>query len=390
MPRMRLSNVYARLRCFSRIALLTAGVCLASSVLLRAQSSDPQTTDTDKPWTTTTETQPENANPTRTTESHTQSGNRTIDKQSTERLGMDGHFEPFQDIETETVKVDAHTVRTTTRAFAPDGEGAKTLVQVTEEERRISPGGNSNSVRTVSNPDANGGFQVVQRQVKETKQVGKGVEETKTTVMLPSGNGDLAPAMKVQERRTQGPNDTVESQKTTLLPDGSGNWQVSEVRQSTIRQEGKNRSSDERVSRPDSEGKLGEISRTVSKQSEDASGEKHNTVESYSLDVPGSTRDGKLHLVDRTTTKQRTGSTGQQTTEQQVEQPNPGDPASGMQVIRVTTDTVHPGSSGAQATRTIQARDANGNLGVVSVDTSKSDNIHAVQVQIAPAADKPK
>ena len=215
------------------------------------------------------------------------------------------------------------------------------------------------------------------------------MEETKTTVMLPSVNGGLAPAMKVQERRTQGANNTVESKKTTLLPDGAGNWQVDEIRQATTRQEGKNLSTEERVSRPDSEGKLGEISRTVSKESESASGEKRNTVETYSLDVPGSSRDGSLHLVERATTSQRTNSTGQQTTEQQVEQPNPGDPASGLRVTTLTTDTVRPGPSGAQATRTIQARDANGSLGVVSVDTTKSDNIHAIQVQIAPSQ-KPK
>lgn len=37
------------------------------------------------------------------------------------------------------------------------------------------------------------------------------------------------------------------------------------------------------------------------------------------------------------------------------------------------------------ATRTVQVRDANGGFGVVSVDTTKSDNIHAIQVQIGPS-----
>jgi hypothetical protein len=46
---------------------------------------------------------------------------------------------------------------------------------------------------------------------------------------------------------------------------------------------------------------------------------------------------------------------------------------------------VRPGPSGAQATRTVQVRGANGSFGVVSVDTTKSDNIHAIQVQIAPS-----
>ncbi len=345
----------ARASRLSRFVLLAIGTYFCSNLALWAQTSDSQTSDANKPWTATSELQSDNVNPTRTIESHTQSGNRTLDKQSVQRRGSDGNFEPYQDIEKETVQVDATTVRTTTRAFARDADGA----------------------------------QLVQRQIEETKRISKDVEETKTTMMLPSINGGLAPAMQSQERRTRGANDAVESQKTTLLPDGAGNWQVGEIRQATIRQEGKNRSTEERVSRPDSEGKLGEVSRTVGKESESASGEKRNTVETYSIDVPGAAQDGSLHLVERATTAQRTSSTGQQTTEQQVEQTNPGDPDSGLRVTILTTDTVRPGPSGAQATRTVQARDATGSFGVVSVDTTKSDNLHAIQVQIAPS-EKPK
>jgi hypothetical protein len=161
---------------------------------------------------------------------------------------------------------------------------------------------------------------------------------------------------------------------------------VGEVRQTTTRQDGKDRTTEERVSRPDPDGKLGEISRTVSKESENAPGEKRETVETYSVDVPGSPRDGSLHLVERATTAQSTGSAGQQTTARQVERADPGDPGSGLRVSIVTNDTVRPGSSGARATQTIQLRDSNGNFEVVSVDTSKSDNTHAVQVQISPSA----
>jgi hypothetical protein len=373
----------------SQIMLIAVGAYIFSCPAFWAQTSDSQTGDADKSWTATTESQSDSVNPTRTTESHTRSGNRTLDSQSVQHRGPDGHFEAYQDIEKETVKVDANTVRTTTRAFARDPDGSKILVQVTEEEKHTSPGGESSVVRSVSNPDGNGKLQLVQRQVEETKKISKDVEDTKTTVMLPSVNGGLAPAMKTEERRTLGTNNTVESQKSKLLLDGAGNWRVDEVRQATTRLEGKNRTTDERVSRPDSDGKLAEVSRTVSKESEGASGEKRNTVETYSLDVPGSARDGRLHLVQRATTSQRTSSTGEQTTEQQLEQPSPGDPGSGMQVITLTTDTVRPGPAGAQATRTIHARDANGSFGVVSVDTTKSDNIHAIQVQITPS-EKPK
>jgi hypothetical protein len=369
--------------------LLAIAAYFCSNLPVWARTSDSQTGDANKSWTAATESQSDNINPTRTIESHTQTGNRTLDKQTVQRRGVDGKLEPYQDIEKETVQVDATTVRTTTRTFGRDANGAKTLVRVTEEEKHSLPGGGSNVVRATSNPDVNGNLQLVQREIEETKKTGNDVEETKTTMMLPSVDGGLAPVMKVEERRKRGADQMVESQKITLLPDGAGNWQVAEIRQATTRQEDKNRSTEELISRPDAEGKLGEVSRTVNKESEGASGEKRATVETYSLDAPGSTRDGSLHLVERATTAQRTSSTGQQTTEQQVEQPNPGDPGSGLQVTILTSETVRPGPSGTQATRIIRMRDANGSFGVVSVDTTKSDNIHALQVQIAPS-EKPK
>lgn len=372
----------------SQILLLAIGAYFCFGLALWGQTSDSQTADGNKSWTSTTESQSYNVNPTRATESHTQNGNRTVDKQSMQRRGSDGHFEPFRDIEKESLQVNADTVRTVTRTFGW-ANGARTLIQVTEEERQGLAGGDSKVVRATSNPDLNGNLQLVQREIEETKKTGANAEETKTTVMRPSVNGGLAPAMQVQDRRNRGANDTVESQKTTLFPDGSGNWQVSEVRQATTRQEGQNRSSEERVSRPDSEGKLGEVSRSVSKESEGALGEKRNTLETYSLDVPGSARDGSLHLIERATTTQHTSSTGEQTTEQQVEQSKPGDPSAGLRITTLTTDTVRPGSSGAQATRTVQVLDANGGFGVVSVDITKSDDVHAIQVQIAPSQ-KPK
>ena len=174
--------------------------------------------------------------------------------------------------------------------------------------------------------------------------------------------------------------------KLRCFRDGAGNWEVGEIRRTTTRQEDDNRSTEEQVSLPDSEGKLGEVSRTVSNETATASGETSNTVETYSVSVPGSVGDGSLHLVKRAITAQHTSSTGQQATEQQVEQADPGDPGSGLQVTTVTIDIVRPGASGAQATRTVQVRDANGSFPVISVDTTKSDNIHAIQVQIAPSA----
>jgi len=369
--------------CLSPLMLLTIAAYFCSSLALWAQTLDSQGDEENKSWTATTDSTSENAERIRTTESHTHSGNRTLDKQSVERRSSGGGFVPYQDIEKETVQVDAATVRTTTRTFAHDADGGRTLVEVVEEEKRTLAGGDSNVVRSTSDPDVNGDLQLVRRQIEETKKLSPNVEDTRTTVLLPDVNGGLAPAVKVHERREQGAKGTIDSQETTLLPDGAGNWAVGEIRRVTTRQDGDQRSTDEQISLPDSEGKLGEVSRTVSNEAATAAGDKSKTVETYSVSIPGVVGDGGLHLVKRAITSQLTSSTGQQVTEQQVEQANPGDPGSGLQVTTVTIDTVRPGASGAQATRTIQARDANGSFPVISVDTTKSD--HAIQIQIAPS-----
>lgn len=373
----------------SRFLVLALGAYLGSKNALWAQgnSSSNSNDAANQSWTSTSDVHNANTDPVRTVESHSRSGNRAVDKQSVQRRAADGSYQPYQDIETETVDLGDGAVRTITRTFDHNANGGATLVQVVEEEKRNLGGGDSKVVRSTSSPDGNGNLQLQQRQIEETKKVGSNVEETRTTVMLPSVNGGLAPSAKLEERRERDANGTIESRKTTLLPDGAGKWQVNEVRKATISNEGGNRSTEERVSVPDSEGKLKEVSRTVRQAADLGSGEKRDTVDTFSVNVAGAVPDGGLHPVERAITVQHTSSNGQQVTEQLVAKPNPGDPGAGLRVTTVTVDTVQPGAFGAQATRTVQSRDLNGNLGVISFDTAKSDNIHAIQVQIAPAPD---
>jgi hypothetical protein len=295
-------------------------------------------------------------------------------------MGYDQQFESYQDIETETVQVDANDVRITTRTFAQDGNRRKTLVDVTEESKHTLPNGDSNTVRITSRSDLNGTLQVIQREILETRSRTANTEETNSTVMLPSINGGFAPAIKRHELRKRGVNDTVETEEATLLPDGAGNWQVGELRKSSTREQGKNHGTDEHVYRRNAEGQLVEVSRRSNMESESSSGEKTSIVETYGVNAPGATPDGALHLVERRTIMQRTNVAGEQITEERVEQPNPGDLSSGLRVSLIINDTVRPDSSGSQATRTSRMRDANGSFGVVEVDTTKSDNIPAMHI----------
>ena len=372
--------------------LLAIVVSFCFILPVSGQTSGSQPSDADQSWTSTRESHTD-VSSTRTVESHVKSGNRTLDKQSIEERDASGNIGSAQDNETESVQVNASTVRTTTRTFERSN-GIRTLIRITEDETQTLPGGGSKSVRTVSNPDSSGNVQVFQREISETKKISRDVEVTKTTVMMPSVNGGLAPAMQIEERQQRNGNST-DFKKTTRTLDGGGYWQVSEVRQGTIKEDGKNRSTDERVSRPDPSGNLGEVSRTVKKESESPSGEKHNSVDTYSVDVPGSTRDGSLHMVQRETATQSASSTGQQTTVQKIEQPDPGNPSAGLRVVTITSDTVRSGPTGAQGTRTVQIRNGSGSFEVLAVDSAKTDNAHAIQVQIAPSekskpSDKPK
>jgi hypothetical protein len=371
----------------SCLLVVIGAYCLSPSAF--AQTSDVRTAEEPaKSWAATTDLKsddliPERI-PVRIIERHSENGNQTLDKRSVEIRGTDGHFEPYQDVERETLTIDASTVRTTIRTFARDVNGMKSLVQVTEEEKHILTVDDSNIVRVTYNPDLNGRLQPVQRETAETKKIGTDLEETNTTVMLTNINGGLAPAFKTHELRKRGANDTVETERTTWLPDINGKWQLSEIRQNIATQGTKDRSIEERVSRPDAEGKLGQISRVGSQETESTSGEKRSVVETYSIDVPGSTRDGSLHLVERKTSTESSSSTGGRATEQKVEQINPGDPGSGLRVSVLVDGKILPEPSG-KSTVIIRARDSNGNFGIVSVDTTKADRIPTVQIQQTPA-----
>jgi hypothetical protein len=370
---------------------LVVSLPLACFILPRAQAqtqggSDANGGDANQSWTATTRQQlPSSLNPSRTSESHTQSGGRTVDNQSIETMGMYGRYAPYLDLQKETVKVDANTVRTIERAYGRDSDGRKTLVQVNEEEKRTLPGGVTKTVRTTSNPDANGSLQVVQREIQDTRQINPNVEETKSTFFTASGNGGLAASMQTTERDTKTGEHNVEFRKSTLLPDLNGGWQVGEVREGTVKEDGKDRTKDERVLRPGADGNLTVVERTVSKETENAAGEKKSAVETYSNNLPGSPVDDSLRLNQRVTTVSRKSEDGKQSSETQVEQRNPGQPSDRPQLTEQTIDIVRPGLDGTtRQTQTLRSLNSSGGLGVVSVDTRTQDTSPAIKIEIAP------
>lgn len=367
--------------------LMIVAMLLAGSTM-GARAQDAQQKSDDNPPPTTSQTSVANQNPARTTESHSKSSNGTVDNERVEILGPDGRYVPASETETETIRVDATTTRTIVRTYQWDGNGERKLAHVSEAETKSAAGGDSQTVRTTSTSDVDGKFQVVSREVADTKKVSPEEQQTKSTFYVADGNGGFTTSAQTEESQKTNPDHTVEVKATTMVPNGNGGWQVGEQKETTVQQDGKNQTTEERTSTPDSEGKLAESSRTVVTQGESATGERVQTVQRYSTDVVGAAGDGKLHMAQQVTTVQKKTADGE-VTEQQVVEPNVGNPSDTPQTTRKTTYTVLYGSSGTQQKKTTEARDANGNLSVVSVETKKAEAA-ASQGAGAAASDKPQ
>ena len=328
-------------------------------------------------WTSSSQTEGSEsaANPTRTREVHTESNGRVIDKVITETLGPDGRYIPYSETDKESVRVNDTTVRTIERSYGMAG-GEKTLISQKQEETRTLANGDEKTERTISGLDGSGGLQVVQREMVDTKQISPGVTTTKSTVYSADGSGGLGATVQTELTEKKTGEGKTEFKKSTMLSDGAGHWQASEVREeSTQQQAGGGQIKEERVSRPDAgSGNLSVVERTVTRETTGSNGDKRDTTETYSTSIPGLTSDGSLQLVKREDTVQHAGAGGQQNTTRQVEQLNPGDPSSGLQVIQQGTDTMRTGSNGVtQSQMTVSVKGPDGQMHAVLVNTGKSD-----------------
>lgn len=351
-------------------SIVSLSLFVGAAVCVQAQGA--QQGSTDESWTATRDTTVANTNPSRTIESHSKSGNRTVDKQRLELLGPDGRYVPSSETETETVQVDATTTRTVVRTYAWNENGGRQLAQVTEEESRTTANGGSHVVRSISDADAYGNLQVVQRELADTSKVSPNAEETNSTISRPDGYGGFAEAVQTQEVKTRNADGTVRSKTTALVPDGNGNWEMLQTKEKTIKNDGKTRTTEERT-----EGRLSERSRTVSEETETGSGEKRKTVETYSNYIPGSGYgDSGMNLNQRITTVQKKDSSGE-TIEGQVEEGNAVNPGDSPRVTAKTKYVVTYGYAGTQQTKTVEVRDGGGNFYVF--ETQKSNQTTSAQ-----------
>jgi len=135
-------------------------VCLASTAFGDAQISSH---NTDESWTTSSENLTDQSNPYRTIESHTKSGNRTVDNKTVEVRGPNGQYELYFRVETETIEESPTSTRSITRTYNPGGDRNEHLTQITQVEAHDS-GDVSRVEKTMSSADLDGKFQVKERE----------------------------------------------------------------------------------------------------------------------------------------------------------------------------------------------------------------------------------
>jgi len=355
-------------------------LCAAMAVCVQAQDSKQ---GTDESWTATTESFIPDFNPSRTIESHAKSGNRTIDKQRFEVLGVNGGYRSFSETETETVEVDATTNRTLVRRYRWDENGRRILTEVLEEDSRTAPTGNTRVERKISSADVNGNLQVVRRETVDTTKISPNVEATESAIYQRDSYGGFTQVEQTEVLKTRRADDGVAIKTTTRLPDGNGRWKVTDVTEKLIKDDGTNRTTEERASRSDLEGRLFQTSRILETDRETATGEIRSTVENYSLYAPGYF-DNSLHLNQRITATLKKDPTGE-ITEQQIEQPGAGNPSDGPRVIAKTKYVVKYAATGSQNTKTVENRDANGNFKTVLVETQESTQAPHTQHATLPS-----
>jgi hypothetical protein len=341
-------------------------VCVGSTAFADAQISPH---NTDESWTTSSENLTDQSNPYRTIESHIKSGNRTVDNKTIEVRGPDGQFELYFRLETETIQESPTVTRSITRTYNPGGDRNEHLTQITEVEARDS-GDVSRVEKTMSNADLDGKFEVKER---ESTVITKGSDgqRTQTTVYLPNTTGEFVPSMQVNEQQKRSPNGTTETKKETLFPELSGRWQTYEVHEQTVRGD-QNRTTDDRLFRRDYGGNISPVSEVVSTVT-NANGQSTSTSQTYSVDIPGSARDGSLHPSQSSTTV-RTTEPGRIETQTQVIRPDAEE--KGMNSVFTTTDIKTQGSSGTEETITVIARYPDGYPSLVSVERRKSEGQH--------------
>jgi hypothetical protein len=301
--------------------------------------------------------------PLRRVERRTESGGRKIIIEATEAPGVEGKWEPIEEIVTDTSQRDVF------RFYL----GRKRLVETTQSELETRAAGNTRHVQRTWVADLDGRLTLSSGYVEATTLVSPGIQQRTATLSLQGPEGSLREVERRESTEHQVSSAVARHDSTNSVRDLNGRWVATEARNGQARGIGSaERVEEETIQRQNLNGALVLRDSVVSRTSE-TNGENRVLIETYSQDAEGFVRsDSHLGLRQRVRKSTTVTADGESTVEE-VEARNPVAPNDPIRVIRrtvLTTRRVAPGQW--QTERQMFQRDVNGRLVLVADDTEET------------------
>lgn len=305
------------------------------------------------------------------TQTRTSSGGRDVVVETFELPDVDGRLTPVR----ETVVESAGTTPIRRDVFGFNQDRRRELRETTDSQRDSATAGESGVVHDTRSPDVNGRLALTAREIERTRSTGPNAQQTETTFLVPTLNQRLQEVERVvyNERRTDA--GIIEHDGMHLMRDINGRWQPIETRRGEARDTGPTeRLEDETIERPDLNGKLAAVERTVTRRFR-TDGQDHMVVESYAPEFSvRPSADGRLVLTERLHRTTSTTADGTRTVDE-VEAMNVVAPNEPMRVIRRTEVTERrAGANRVVTERQVFERDVNGRMRLVSDSTEDRQN----------------
>jgi hypothetical protein len=302
--------------------------------------------------------------PLRRVERTTESGGRKIFIEATEAPGVEGKWEPIEEIVTDTSRRDVF------RSYL----GRKRLVETTQSELETRPTENTRNVQRTWVADLDGRLTLSSGYVEETKVVSPGIQQRTATLSLQSAEGSLREVERTESTEHQVSSAAARHDSTNSVRDLNGRWVATEARSGRTRGIGSaERVEEETIQRQNLTGALTLRDSVVTRTSETKE-ENRVLIDTYSQDAEGFVRsDSHLALRQRVRRSTTMTADGGESTVEEVEARNPVAPNDPMRVIRRTLVTVRRVAPDRWVTeRQMFERDLNGRLVVVADDTEET------------------
>jgi hypothetical protein len=310
--------------------------------------------------------------PWRRVQTRRESGSREVVVEIQETLGVDGRFEPVQEITTETVRSRATT--DVKREVSWLGAGRqRRLLETTRSGQEVLSDTDGRTVQTTRAPDLNGHPRLRFERTATSSRVAPDLHRTETTLLFPDLDDALREHARTEEVQHLVNGTPVRLDTTELGRDINGLWQPVEVRHAEIRNIGSSEQLEETIRRPDPSGALVVSERTITRRS-GANGAEQVVIETFAQGAEGFVRlDAGLALQQRTRISTTPTADGGRQTVEEVEARNPVALNDPLRVVQRTVTTIRPiGGDRWLSERQLFERDVNGRLVPVLTDTEEA------------------